>query len=53
MCLAFSSYFHQSGLRTKELKEIASKESMAFTQFPKYFEVRWPEFTYNSLFSIP
>lgn len=51
-CSAISSYFHQSGLRTKELKDIANNEGMSFTQLPKYFEVRWTEFTYNLLLGI-
>jgi hypothetical protein len=41
--------FHQSGLKTKELKDIANNEGMSFTQLPKDFEVRWTEFTYNLL----
>lgn len=46
-CSAISSHFHQSGLRTKELKDIANNEGMSFTQLPKYVEVRWTEFTYK------
>lgn len=42
-----SSYFYQSGLRTKELKDITNNGGISFTQLPKYFEVRWTEFTYN------
>ncbi|XP_025423121.1 LOW QUALITY PROTEIN: zinc finger protein 862-like, partial [Sipha flava] len=51
-CSGMSSYFHQSGLRTKELKDIANEEGMSFIQLPKYFEVRWTEFTYNLLLGI-
>lgn len=52
ICSVFSFYFQQSGLRTKELKKIATKEGIAFTQFLKYFEMRCTKFTYNLLLSI-
>lgn len=51
-CSSISTYFHQSGVRTKELKIIAEKENMNYTQLPKYFDVRWTEFTYNLLVGI-
>jgi len=39
--VSISSYFHQSGLRTKELKQIASEENCKFISLPYYFERRW------------
>lgn len=44
-CVSISSYFHQSGLRTKELKQIAEENNCKFISLPYYFEVRWTEFT--------
>lgn len=51
-CVSIVGYFHQSGLRTKELKDLATKYGKQFLQFPKYFEVRWTEFSYNLLQSV-
>lgn len=51
-CSSISSYFHQSGVRTKELKKIADFENTKNVQLPKYFDVRWTEFTYSLLVSI-
>jgi len=34
------------------LKNIANNEGMNCTQLPKYFELRWTEFTYNLLLGI-
>lgn len=42
-----SSYFHTSGLRTAELKEIANKNVLKLLSMPKIFEICWVEFTYN------
>jgi len=39
-CSSISSYFHQSGVRTKELKKIAEDENTKNVQLPKYFDVR-------------
>lgn len=52
LCSSISSYFHQSGIRTKELKNVAEKENVKVKHLPKYFEVRWTEFTYDLLVSI-
>ncbi|KAL4132390.1 hypothetical protein QTP88_009544 [Uroleucon formosanum] len=46
-CVSISSYFHQSGLRTKELKQIAEENNCKFISLPYYFEVRWTEFTHS------
>lgn len=39
MCASITSYFHQSGLRTKELKQIANEENKKYIALPKYFEM--------------
>lgn len=49
---SISSYFHQSGLRTNELKQVALDEQKTMYTLPKYFDVRWTEFTYNLLLNI-
>ncbi|KAL4126401.1 hypothetical protein QTP88_010623 [Uroleucon formosanum] len=51
-CSSISSYFHQLGVRIKELKKIAEDENTKNVQLPKYFDVRWTEFTYSLLVSI-
>ncbi len=49
---AIQSYFHLSGLRTEELKKTAREKNTKLMRFPKYFEVRWCEFTNNLINSI-
>ena len=51
-CASIATYFHQSGLRTKELKKIADENEMSLLHLPKYFEVRWTEFTYKLFYGI-
>ncbi|KAF0716055.1 Uncharacterized protein FWK35_00033028 [Aphis craccivora] len=51
-CSSIATYFHQSGVRTKELKIIAEKENIKYVKLPKYFDVRWTEFTYSLLVGI-
>jgi hypothetical protein len=41
-----ASYFRQSGIRTRELFETAKTEGFRVFSMPKYFEVRWTEFTH-------
>ena len=42
---AISTFFHVSAKRTNELKKVAKVEGLTVRRFPKYFEVRWAEFT--------
>ena len=42
---AISTYFHVSAKRTSELEKVAKVEGLTVRRFPKYFEVRWAEFT--------
>lgn len=42
-----SSYFRTSGLRTAELKKIASENGLKLIKMPKVYEVRWTEFIYQ------
>jgi hypothetical protein len=41
-----ASYFRQSGIRTRELHETAKSNGFPVFTMPKYFEVRWTEFTH-------
>ena len=42
-----ASFFRQSGIRTRELHALAKAMNFKVFQMPKYFEVRWAEFTYS------
>lgn len=49
---SISAYFHRSGVRTEELKKTSIEHQSKLLRFPKYFEVRWSEFTYDLINSI-
>lgn len=40
---SIASYFHNSSVRSEELKGIASEESLTLLKIPKIFEIRWTE----------
>ena len=42
---AISTYFHVLAKRTSEMEKVAKVEGLTVRLFPKYFEVRWAEFT--------
>jgi len=42
-----ASYFRQSGLRTRELRALAEGMGLKVYSMPRYFDVRWAEFTYS------
>ena len=42
---AISSFFHASAARTAELEKYAKEQGLNVRRFPKYYEVRWTEFT--------
>lgn len=50
--VALATYFHTSGMRTKEMEELAAANGFRVMRIPKYFEVRWTEFTYRLFNSI-
>lgn len=52
LCSSISTFFHRSGLRTKELQQIAKDNNLSIIRLPKYYEVRWTEFTYGLLYAI-
>lgn len=46
-----SSYFHQSGEKTRQLAAIASEKNLNVPlHFPEYFEIRWIEFIHNMFY---
>lgn len=47
-----SSYFGKSGLRVAALHKIAEDNDLPFLRLPRYFEVRWSQFTHQLLSSI-
>jgi len=46
------SFFQKSGLRTRELRELATSNNLEYLHLPKVFEVRWTEFTSDLLNAI-
>lgn len=49
---SISSFFHESAVRTRELKEIAQENNLKVVHFPKYFEIRWTEFISKLINSV-
>ena len=50
--VALSTYFHTSGLRSRELREVADLNNSHLVALPKLFEVRWSEFSYALVNSV-
>lgn len=50
--VGISTFFHGSGLRTRELKDTASANKLNLLAIPKLFEVRWTEFSLSLLNAI-
>jgi len=50
--IGICSFFHKSGLRTRELRVVACQNHIKVLRLPKVFEVRWTEFTYNLLHAV-
>ena len=44
-CKGLSTYYHESGIRSREFKSIAENLSENVVAWPTYFEVRWAEYT--------
>ena len=40
-----ATFFHASTKRTSDLEKVGAKENLTVHRIPKYFEVRWSEFT--------
>ena len=50
--VAVCSYFRKSGVRSRELRNIASEKKFRLMKLPKLFEIRWSEFTYQLINDI-
>ena len=50
--IALASYFHSSGCRTSEIMKLAADNDFNYRRLPKYFEVRFAEFTFTLFESI-
>lgn len=44
-CASIAKFIRQSGLRTALMKKIAAENHVEYLVLPRYFEVRWSEFT--------
>lgn len=49
---SLASFFHNSGIRTKELREIAKKKNLYLARLPAQYEVRWTQFVFQLIKSI-
>ena len=47
-----ASFFHTSACRTAQLRNAAEERSLTVQRFPKFFEVRWCEFTSSLIDSV-
>lgn len=45
MCSNISTFIRRSAVRLAQLKKIAIENDLALTVLPRYFEIRWSEFT--------
>ena len=41
------TYFHSSGVRTRELKQLAEENNFQLLHLPSTYEVRWTQFSYT------
>ena len=48
----FSTYFHTSGVRTRELKQIGDEHKLTVKRFPEHFQIRFTEFLYEMIDSF-
>ena len=44
---SISTYFHTSGIRTRERKEAAEEHDLTVKMYPEYFAIRFTEFLYE------
>lgn len=49
---SIASYFHESGLRTEELKQIAKGRELNLLSIPKVFTIRGTEWTYSTIVNL-
>jgi oligoribonuclease (3'-5' exoribonuclease) len=44
---ALATYFHSSGVRTRELHKVATENKLKVLRLPQYFEVRWSQYMHK------
>lgn len=49
---SIASFFHRSGVRTKELRKIAEDKNLTLVKLPETYEVRWTQFTHQLINAI-
>lgn len=50
--ISIVSFFHTSGVRTRELKAVADDNHLNLVSLPRVFEIRWTEFSYSLLTAV-
>jgi hypothetical protein len=50
--VGLSTFFHSSGLRSRELKDVAETNNCCLNTLPPLFEVRWTQFNYSLVNSV-
>ena len=50
--VAIASFFHSSGVRSRELRDVAKANGFQLRELPRLFEVRWSEFNSSLLVSM-
>jgi hypothetical protein len=49
---SIASYFHESPMRTEEVKKIAMERGLKLLSIPKIFTIRWTEWTYTTIVNL-
>lgn len=52
MVSSIGSYFRQSAVRTRELRQIAAENGYALFVLPKLFSIRWTQFTFTAVNNV-
>ena len=50
--VSLATFFHRSSVRAKELKQVAVEKNLSNKHLPKFFEVRFTEYSYDLLDSV-
>lgn len=49
---SIASHFNQSSVRSEKLKKIAKDNNLTLLSIPKMFEIRWTQWTYNTVINV-
>ena len=50
--VSLATSFHRSSVRAKELKQVAVQKNLSTKHIPRFFEVRFTEYSYDLLDSV-